>query len=138
MYVKGFDFQMDLSQLEPHSLFKDKIMLPYRGPLPDAVSGNEAVLYINVQPTQKVKCVLYADRPYVVDWERDELIDLLDRFFAEECSVGLSPYWHGVWHANYISWRRAAKCPECLRYTLSIAGPEAVEGLIDHISHARQ
>lgn len=136
MHVKGFDFQLDMSQLELRSLLKDKILLPYHGDLPDAISGSEASLYINVQPTQKVKCVLHADRPRIVDWSKGELISLLDRFFAEEDSVGLNPYWHGVWQANYISWRTIIKRPECLKYTLSVIDTQSTSELIKQIRPA--
>ena len=129
-------FELDAAKITLRSDDEKDIMLPYRGPLPrglGVLDGNRmAHIYLNVQLAQRAKIVLVLhhgqnlvrpNRP--LEMTTEEIRELLDRFFDQE-DTGLAPYWHGVWQAHYIEWRRfATMTPEQRRSYAEEFGTES-------------
>lgn len=115
------DFELDATAIELRSASDQDIMLPYRGELPKKMSmASSAHIYLNIQLSQQTKIALVVTmetgkkirRP--LDATAEEIMDLLDRFFDQKDNSGLSPYWMGVWQANYITWKQLTHRPASL------------------------
>jgi len=115
------DFELDATAIDLRSASDQDILLPYRGELPKKISmASSAHIYLNIQLSQQMKVVLVATmengkkirRP--LDATTEEIMDLLDRFFDQKDSSGLTPYWLGVWQTNYTTWKQLTRRPDRL------------------------
>lgn len=114
-------FELDATAIDLRNVSDQDIMLPYRGALPKQMSdASSAHLYLNIQLSQQARIVLIVTndkgkkirRP--LEATAEEIMALLDRFFDQKDNTGLSPYWLGIWQANYMTWRQITNCPERL------------------------
>lgn len=114
-------FELDAAAVELRSVSDQDIMLPYRGALPKQMStASSAHLYLNIQLSQQARIVLVVTtdkgkklrRP--LEATAEEIMALLDQFFDQKDSTGLSPYWLGIWQAHYTTWKQITRCPDRL------------------------
>lgn len=114
----GFgDFELNIQNVTMRSDDIQNIILPYCGELPSGI-GNVlyAQIYLNVQLIQDARVVLIISRlgkkpiRRPVSSSVSEIVSILDQFFGQD-DTGLSPYWTGIWHGNYITWKQVMENP---------------------------
>lgn len=124
--VKGYKtdfagFELDTSAIELHSAHKREILLPYSGPLPDAILKNDGAflhICISVGLTVCVSLIVMdgnKERRFSVEVTTQEKNDLLFSFFFvnkggnafyTRWDCGLTHYWLGHYQDAYTHWRR--------------------------------
>lgn len=122
--VNGTPFQILPEEIGAKSLSKSEITLHYSGDVP-VQSQDDVVLlsqihFIVRRPFQPLAVQLVVrsmhsgmslQKRYAVSCTSDEIISVLDRFFADPNSgtSGMEPYWEGFSQASYIAWKQAVK-----------------------------
>lgn len=121
-------FELDTSKITLRSIHRQKVKLPYNGPLPEQFAEASAPrLDFDIQAGQPPMISLYADTPdnlfirAIVEATPDEIIEILDKLFLEgnERKIGLDLYWAGAWSTHYMEWRRLVGEPLHLEHIIS-------------------
>ena len=137
--LDGLD--LDVKSVGLKSVSESDIKLPYLGDLSGKMLAESASIYLNVQPTQRVRALLVVKgksgevikRPLQVS--SGEIVALLDKFFQQDQEdTGLSPYWLGLWQAHYIDWRKIVTGPDRLLEILYTLTKEDRASLIKHMN----
>lgn len=139
--IKGYKtdfagFVLDTSVIELHSAHKREILLPYSGPLPDALQKNDGVyIFVNLIVGLKIGICLVVkegkkDRRYSIEATAQEIDGILFPFFFKNVGHnkyhtnfrnGLSDYCLGNFQGSYIHWRRF------------VVEGHGIEGVIDQL-----
>lgn len=106
-------FTLDADKIELHSTRKNNVELPYTGLLPEDMDATTARIYFNVQPAQQPRVTLIVNHPtgkdtrHPLDATTKEILDILGKLFdnPNTRNPSLSPYWLGIWQANFFAWR---------------------------------
>ncbi len=145
-------FKLDTSKINLHSVSKDKIQLPYNGPLPDALSKNDsAVISVNITVGLMISACLIVtagkkEHRYPVEATAQEISDLLFPFFFKDVDNnnfhtrfgnGLSDYWMGSYQSSFTNWKRLILEEHGLDNILYQLSPAAVERVSQHIKESQ-
>lgn len=154
MYIKSTltkdfgNFPLDTSKIELHSTSKDKIYLPYSGPLPAELSDvTDAVISITVHVGLTIGVFLIVNKNgkslrHPVEATPQEINDVLFPFFFQDKGnntyhtrqdTGLNRYDLGLWQGGYINWKRLVLEEHGLDNLLFQLSPAAVERVLQHI-----
>lgn len=157
MYIKSTlnkdfgNFALDTSKIELHSVSKDEIHLPYRGPLPAELSdATDAVISIMVHVGLTVGVLLIVNKNgkklrHPVEATPPEINDVLFPFFFHDKGNnayqtrrdnGLNSYGLGLWQGSYLNWKRLVLEEHGLDNLLFQLSPAAVERVLQHVQHS--
>lgn len=146
-------FELDASKIDLHSVSKDKIYLPYGGPLPDTLSENEgAVVSVNITVGLVVRACLIVtaskkEHRYPVEATAQEISDLLFPFFSKDVGNnkfhtrfgnGLSDYWMGSYQSSFTNWKHLVLEEHGLDNLLFQLSPTPLKECRNILSIARQ
>lgn len=128
------DYTLDVNAIGMRSIDKRKVILPYNGDLPDAIHCSmefQPYIQMTVRLAQgaRIALVTYKDHKEIrtrLKMSNEEIVDILDRFFAQgDRATGLVSYWLGRWAAYYSEWRHIAINPtEILNIISSVSESE--------------
>lgn len=150
--IERAKFDLDVSKIELHSAHKRKILLPYSGPLPDALQNNDGA-HVLVNPTVGLTihlCLVVMmdekEHRYPIKATTKEKNDLLFSFFFEDADngkfnarkTGLNSYWMGSYQSSYIHWRRFVYEGHSLEDVIDQLSPDEFNRVARYISkHAK-
>lgn len=156
--VKGFKrdfagFELDASKIELHSARKREILLPYSGPLPDALTDNDGA-YITANITVGLRAGLgltimdgKGKLHYPIVATDIEINDILFRFFFEDVGNnkyhtrfgnGLNDYWLGHYQSSYGHWSRLVYEGQCIDGVIDQLSPNAFNRVARYIDECRE
>lgn len=153
MYIKGalvenFDnFQLDMGKIGNHSINKNKIHLPYTGPLPDKLNNAAlAAISISIHAGLTVGVLLIAEQDgkklrYPIEATPQEINNVLFPFFFDRdghtrWDTGLERYSLGLHQGSFINWKQLTLDENGIDNILPQLSPAAVERVLQHIRHS--